>query len=67
MLCGPAAGLLPLAQLMVESDAPFMTPDGLPAALGIGRKNEPCTLPRTVAAIAEARRGPTAVVVYQFR
>lgn len=43
-----------MIQLMIETDAPYMTPEGLPKDIGIGKsKNEPCTLPavaRTIAA-----------------
>eukprot|EP01063_Lacrimia_lanifica_P022443 TRINITY_DN30031_c0_g1_i1.p2 TRINITY_DN30031_c0_g1~~TRINITY_DN30031_c0_g1_i1.p2 ORF type:complete len:342 (+),score=125.30 TRINITY_DN30031_c0_g1_i1:35-1060(+) len=48
------AGALPLSRLMIETDAPYMKPDGVPPALGVvGRQNEPCTLPTTVRALAE--------------
>lgn len=50
-----AAGALPLSQLVVETDAPFLRPDGLPAELRIGRGrrgNEPCALPQIVRAVA---------------
>jgi TatD DNase family protein len=49
-----AAGALPLERLMIETDAPYMMPDGVPlAALAMQpRANEPCTLPTTVRALA---------------
>lgn len=49
-------GALPLQQLMIETDCPFMLPDKeyLPDKLGIaGRKNEPCSMPAVCRAIAE--------------
>lgn len=47
-------GLVPLPQLMLETDAPFMTPDGLPASIGVApRKNEPCALPAVARCVAE--------------
>jgi len=41
---------VPLARLMVETDAPFMTPDG--AILIQDRRNEPFTLPAVVETVA---------------
>lgn len=49
-------GALPLNQLMIETDCPFMMPDKcyLPAELGIqGRRNEPCAMPGICRAVAE--------------
>jgi len=49
-------GDLPLSQLMIETDCPFMMPDKcyLPADVGIeGRRNEPCAMPGICAAVAE--------------
>ena len=49
-------GALPLRQLMLETDYPFMMPDKsyLPSDLGIqGRRNEPCAMPGVCKAVAE--------------
>jgi len=49
-------GVLPLRQLMLETDCPFMMPDKdyLPANIGIrGRRNEPCAMPAVCRAVAE--------------
>ncbi|CAK9036840.1 unnamed protein product [Durusdinium trenchii] len=54
-------GALPLQQLMIETDCPFMLPDKeyLPDKLGIaGRKNEPCSMPAVCRAIAECLKAP---------
>ncbi|CAJ1408113.1 unnamed protein product [Effrenium voratum] len=56
-----ATGALPLQQLMIETDCPFMLPDKeyLPDSLGIaGRKNEPCCMPAVCRAIAECLEVP---------
>jgi len=50
------AGTLPLSQLMLETDCPFMTPDKcyLPSALGMqGQRNEPCGMIGVCQAVAE--------------
>ena len=45
---------LPLSQLLIETDAPYMKPDGIPKEVGIqGRNNEPCSLPTTLRCIAK--------------
>lgn len=52
-----AAGCLPLLQLMVETDCPFMLPDAVfvPQDLGVeGRRNEPCVMPGVCRAVAES-------------
>jgi len=49
-------GALPLSQLMLETDCPYMMPDKcyLPAEVGIqGRRNEPCAMPGICRAVAE--------------
>lgn len=49
-------GALPLNQLMIETDCPFMMPDKcyLPSELGIqGKRNEPCAMPGICRAVAE--------------
>jgi len=49
-------GKLPLSQLMIETDCPFMMPDQcyLPSELGIqGHRNEPCAMPAVCRAVAE--------------
>ena len=45
--------ILPLERLLVETDAPYMAPEGLPAGILNGRDNEPCALPRVVQVLAE--------------
>jgi TatD DNase family protein len=53
-------GALPLDRLMLETDSPYMRPDGVAGgvARGIGmrggRDNEPCCLPAVVRAVAAA-------------
>eukprot|EP01060_Flectonema_neradi_P036076 TRINITY_DN6840_c0_g1_i1.p1 TRINITY_DN6840_c0_g1~~TRINITY_DN6840_c0_g1_i1.p1 ORF type:complete len:313 (+),score=73.58 TRINITY_DN6840_c0_g1_i1:52-939(+) len=45
---------LPVSKLLIETDAPYMKPDGVPKGVGIkGRNNEPCTLPTTLRCLAE--------------
>ena len=59
-LCDPKRGeslrkavkRLPLEKLMIETDAPYLTPKGLPGKI---RRNEPCFLPHIVSAIAELK------------
>mmetsp|Transcript_160209 Transcript_160209/g.283811 ORF Transcript_160209/g.283811 Transcript_160209/m.283811 type:complete len:589 (-) Transcript_160209:77-1843(-) len=49
-------GVLPLQQLMIETDCPFMMPDKeyLPVELGLqGRRMEPCGMPAVCRAVAE--------------
>lgn len=51
-----ARGIIPLNQLMIETDCPFMMPDKeyLPRDIGMnGRKNEPCAMPGVCQAVAE--------------
>ena len=43
--------MVPLNRLMVETDAPFMSPDD-PRADKFMKKNEPCTLPIVVETLA---------------
>eukprot|EP01061_Rhynchopus_euleeides_P020604 TRINITY_DN33506_c0_g1_i1.p1 TRINITY_DN33506_c0_g1~~TRINITY_DN33506_c0_g1_i1.p1 ORF type:complete len:321 (+),score=92.18 TRINITY_DN33506_c0_g1_i1:58-963(+) len=46
-------GIVPVGRLMIETDAPYMKPDGLPADIGVqGRTNEPCVLPSVVRELA---------------
>eukprot|EP00438_Fugacium_kawagutii_P017578 Skav222241 [mRNA] locus=scaffold3059:165090:175699:- [translate_table: standard] len=55
------AGDIPVQQLMLETDCPFMMPDKeyLPDVLGIaGRKNEPCSMPAVCRAVAECLKIP---------
>ena len=48
------AGLVPMDRLMVETDAPYMKPDGIPDDVGVvGRTNEPCVLPTIVRTLAK--------------
>eukprot|EP00966_Prymnesium_polylepis_P293634 6781507-Prymnesium_polylepis.1 len=50
------AGLLPLDQLMIETDSPFMRPDAayLPDVRRLRQgQNEPCCLPAVCSAAAE--------------
>jgi TatD DNase family protein len=49
-------GALPLNRLMIETDAPYMTPDKewLPKAVGIKGRNEPAALPGVCRAVAAA-------------
>lgn len=49
-----AAGELPLERLMVETDCPYMTPDGAHDLLMRSGRNEPATLSVTVRTIADA-------------
>lgn len=59
-LCDPKRGEslreavkeLPLEKLMIETDAPYLIPKGLP---GKTRRNEPCYLPYIASAIAELK------------
>ena len=48
-----AAALIPAGQLLVETDAPFLTPHPYR-----GAPNEPYCLPYTVRALAELRAAP---------
>lgn len=60
-----ASGLLPLEQLMVETDAPFMKPDKefLPDVKGLKKGQcEPCLVPAVVRALAELYRLPPSAV-----
>jgi TatD DNase family protein len=50
-----AAAVVPLGQLLVETDAPFLTPDPYR-----GRPNEPYLLPHTVRRLAEVKGVETA-------
>ena len=43
---------LPLERLLIETDAPFLTPKTLPGKV---RRNEPCYLPHIASAIAELK------------
>jgi TatD DNase family protein len=52
-----AAALIPAGQLLVETDAPFLTPHPFR-----GAPNEPYCLPYTVRALAELRAAPAAQV-----
>jgi TatD DNase family protein len=45
-----AAGVVPVEQMLVETDAPFLTPDPYR-----GRPNEPYLLPYTVRRLAEVK------------
>jgi TatD DNase family protein len=63
-LCDPKRGAslreavleLPLERLLIETDAPFLTPKGLKTKEGDKvRRNEPCYLPHIVEAIAEIK------------
>lgn len=59
------AGSLPLERLMLETDCPFMMPDGeyLPQEIKItDRKNEPCAMPAVCHAAAECYGVPAADV-----
>ncbi|CAE7748833.1 tatD [Symbiodinium sp. KB8] len=54
-------GAIPLEQLMIETDCPFMLPDReyLPDTLGVrGRTNEPCCMPAICRAVAECLEVP---------
>lgn len=66
-LCDPKRGFslreavkrLPLEKLMIETDAPYLTPKGLPGKI---RRNEPCYLPHIASVIAELKGVPVEVV-----
>jgi TatD family hydrolase len=47
------AGTIPLERIMVETDCPFMAPDGSSHMLMNARRNEPVTLSVTVKVVAE--------------
>lgn len=47
-----AVKVLPLERLLIETDAPFLTPKTLPGKV---RRNEPCYLPHIAQAIAELK------------
>jgi TatD DNase family protein len=55
-----AARLIPGEQLLVETDAPFLTPHPYR-----GAPNEPYCLPYTVRALAEVRGGPAEELAQQ--
>ncbi|MFT4975356.1 MAG: TatD DNase family protein, partial [Myxococcota bacterium] len=45
-------GLIPVDRLMIETDAPFLTPRVTPSGVKLPRRNEPAFLPHVAAAIA---------------
>ena len=56
------AAHIPLARLLVETDAPFLRPHNAPAAVDRSRRNEPALLPFVIEAIAQARAEPAATI-----
>lgn len=54
-----ALPLVPLARLLLETDAPFLRPPGL---LGDTRRNEPCNLPHVLRRVASVLRKTPAEV-----
>lgn len=56
-------GDIPLNRLMIESDAPYLMPRVKPKpALKSSRRNEPCTLPYVLAAVATHRQQSLEVI-----
>eukprot|EP01128_Nolandella_sp_AFSM9_P003289 TRINITY_DN139_c3_g1_i2.p1 TRINITY_DN139_c3_g1~~TRINITY_DN139_c3_g1_i2.p1 ORF type:complete len:343 (+),score=51.91 TRINITY_DN139_c3_g1_i2:10-1038(+) len=45
--------LIPLDKLMIETDAPFLTPRNLPSPYNKVRRNEPCLLPTVLETLSE--------------
>ena len=53
---------IPLPRLLIETDAPFLLPQGAISPTAKKRRNEPCLLPHIAAYLAELLQVPTAEV-----
>jgi TatD DNase family protein len=54
---------IPLERLLIETDAPFLLPDGAPSPTRHEKRNEPCLLPYIAAKIAELTDTDVGVIV----
>ena len=58
-------GRIPLNRLMIETDAPFLTPRITPSGVKLPRRNEPSFLPHVAEAVAQCAGQPLSVIAAQ--